>query len=410
LASRTFEALRNPNFRLYFAGQTTSLVGTWMQRTAQSWLVLGLTGSGTALGIVVALQTLPVLLLGPYGGVVADRVDRRKLMIALQSLMGLQALTLGLLTVTGVVQVWQIGLLALVLGLNNTFETPARQAYVLQMVGREHVRNAVTLNSVLTNAARAVGPACAGILIATVGDGVSFLVNAATFVAVVVALLAMDTSLIAPDEPVTRAKGQLREGLRYVARTPELGVPLVMMGLIGMLAYEFQVVLPLAAKHVFHGGPQAYGFMTSAMGLGAVVGGLVVAARGGTGLRPLVLAATGFGAAITFAAASPSFAVVLVAMVLVGALSVAFMSTGNATLQLNSEPTMRGRVMALWSVAFQGSTPLGGPLVGWIAGALGARAGLGVGALSCFVGALLGLLVLRRVRGRTRTSLEPAGS
>ena len=410
MIGRTFEALRNPNFRLYFAGQTTSLVGTWMQRTAQSWLVLSLTGSGAALGAVVALQTLPVLLLGPYGGVVADRVDRRKLMLLLQSLMGLQALTLGLLTVSGRIHVWEIGALALVLGLNNTFETPARQAYVLQMVGREHVRNAVTLNSVLTNAARAVGPALAGILIATVGDGVCFLINAGTFVAVVVALLAMNTATIAPGEPVTRAKGQLREGLRYVARTPELGVPLVMMGLIGMLAYEFQVVLPIAAKEVFHGGPQAYGFMTSAMGLGAVVGGLIVAARGGTGLRPLVLAAAGFGAAITFAAASPSFAVVLVAMVLIGALSVAFMSTGNATLQLNSDPTMRGRVMALWSVAFQGSTPVGGPVIGWIAGALGARTGLGVGALACFVGALLGLLVLRRIRDRGTAALEPAGS
>lgn len=409
MIGRTFEALRNPNFRLYFAGQTTSLVGTWMQRTAQSWLVLSLTGSGAALGAIVALQTLPVLLLGPYGGVVADRIDRRKLMVLLQSIMGLQALALGLLTVSGHIHVWEIGALALVLGLNNTFETPARQAYVLQMVGREHVRNAVTLNSVLTNAARAVGPAFAGVLIAAVGTGVCFLINAGTFVAVVVALLAMNTSTIAPGEPVTRAKGQLREGLRYVARTPELGVPLVMMGLIGMLAYEFQVVLPIAAKEVFQGGPQAYGFMTSAMGFGAVVGGLVVAARGGTGLRPLVLAATGFGAAITFAAASPSFAVVLVAMVLVGALSVAFMSTGNATLQLNSDSTMRGRVMALWSVAFQGSTPLGGPLVGWIAGTLGARTGLGIGALSCFVGALLGLLALRRIRARTG-ALEPAGS
>ena len=400
MLGRTFAALRNPNYRRYFAGQATSLVGTWMQRTAQSWLVLSLTGSGTALGTVVALQTLPVLLLGPYGGVVADRVDRRRLMIALQTIMGLQALALGLLTVTGAVRVWHIGALALVLGLNNTFETPARQAYVLQMVGREHVRNAVTLNSVLTNAARAVGPAVAGILIATVGDGTCFLVNAASFVAVVASLLAMDTATISPGEPVVRAGGQLREGLAHVARTPELGVPLLMMGLIGMLAYEFQVVLPIAAREVFQGGPQAYGFMTSAMGLGAVAGGLVVAARGGTGLRPLVLAATGFGVAITIAAVSPAFWVVLVAMVLVGALSVAFMSTGNATLQLNSDPSTRGRVMALWSVAFQGSTPLGGPLVGWVAGAFGARVGLGVGALSCFVGALLGLLVLRRARER----------
>jgi MFS family permease len=393
---RTFAALANPNYRLYFFGQATSLIGTWMQRTAQSWLVLSLTNSGAVLGAVIALQTLPVLLLGPYGGVIADRVDRRKLMILLQSAMGVQALILGLLTVAGVVTVWEIALLAILLGLNNTFESPARQAYVLQLVGREHVRNAVTLNSVLANAARAIGPAVGGVLIATVGDGWCFLLNAASFVAVVASLLMMNTSTIEPSDPAARDKGQLREGFRYVASNPGIGMPLLMMALVGCLAYEFQVTLPIAARDVFHGGPQAYGFMTSAMGAGAVLGGLLVAAKGRTGLRTLTLAAAGFGAAITFVAAAPVFAVVLIALVLVGWLSVTFMSTGNATLQLSAEPSMRGRVMALWSVAFQGSTPIGGPLIGAIAGAFGARIGLGIGALACFAAAAIGALVLRR--------------
>ncbi|MGH3493955.1 MAG: MFS transporter, partial [Sciscionella sp.] len=294
--------------------------------------------------------------------------------------------------------IWEIGVLALVLGFNNTFETPARQAYVLQMVGREHLRNAVTLNSVLANASRAIGPACAGVLIATLGDGTCFLINAASFVAVVGSLLAMNTATIDPGAPVARAGGQLRAGLRYVARTPGLLVPLLMMALVGMLAYEFQVVLPIAAKVVFHGGPQAYGFMTSAMGIGAVVGGLLVAAKGRTGLRPLIIASVGFGVAIACVALAPVFAVSLIALLLVGWFSVTFMSTGNATLQLGADPSMRGRVMALWSVAFQGSTPIGGPLIGWIAGSFGARSGLGVGAASCFVAGVLGLLVLRRLR------------
>jgi MFS family permease len=395
---RTFAALAVPNYRRYFIGQATSLIGTWMQMAAQSWLVLSLTGSATALGVIVALQTLPVLLLAPYGGVVADRVDKRRLMIALQSAMGLQALILGVLTITGEVRLWEIGVLAVVLGLNNAFEAPARQAFVLEMVGAETLRNAVSLNSVQVNVARAVGPAVAGVLIATAGLGECFLINAASFVAVVVSLISMERSALRPTPPTPRASGQLREGLRYAAATPEIAVPLLMMGLVGTLAYEFQVSLPVMARHAMHTGAEGYGFMTAAMGLGAIVGGLVVAARGHTGLRPVTIAALAFAVAVALAAVAPSLPVELIALALVGGASVSFMSTGNSTLQLASDPAMRGRVMALWFVALQGSTPIGGPLVGAIISLAGARTGLGVGGLACLLAAALGFAAQRRVR------------
>jgi MFS family permease len=397
-ASRqTFAALANPNFRRFFSGQAVSLVGTWMQTVAQSWLVLQLTGSGTALGLVVALQTLPVLLLGPYGGVVADRVDKRRLMIALQTMMGLLALALGLLTVSGLVRLWQVYLLAVLLGLNNCFENPARQAFVLEMVGPAHLRNAVSLNSVLVNAARAIGPAVAGLIIATGGTGLCFLINAASFVAVVFSLATLDTTALRPAPPASRARGQLREGLGYVRRTPELAVPLAMMGLIGCLAYEFSVVLPIVAKETFGGGPQVYGFMTAAMGLGAVVGGLWVAARGQVGIRALVRSAALFGAVIAAAALAPTLPLELLALTLVGAASVGFLAKGNSSLQLASSPGMRGRVMALWAVAFLGSTPIGGPIAGAVSERFGGRAGLALAAAACLLAAGLGALVLRRL-------------
>ena len=283
VSRRTFSALSIPNFRRYFFGQSTSLIGTWMQSVAQSWLVFTLTHSATAIGFVLALQTLPVLILGPYGGVIADRVDKRRLMIALQTMMGIQALVLGLLVVMHVVVFWEICVLAVVLGLNNCFENPARQSFVREMVGAGQVRNAVSLNSTMVNAARAVGPAVAGLLIATVGVGVCFLVNAVSFVAVVYSLVSMDTKALSPSEPTARARGQLREGFRYVAHTPRLGIPLLMMAIVGTLAYEFQVTLPVLAKVTFGGNAATYGFLASAMGIGAVAGGLVTATRGRRG-------------------------------------------------------------------------------------------------------------------------------
>jgi MFS family permease len=392
---QTFAALSVPNYRRYYGGQAVSLIGTWMQMTAQAWLVLKLTHSGTALGGIVALQTLPVLLLAPYGGVIADRVDKRKLMIGLQTLMGVQALVLGVLTVTGEVQVWQIGVLAAILGVNNAFENPSRQSFMLEMVGPEHLRNAVSLNSVLVNVARAIGPAVAGILIASVGDGVCFLVNAASFVAVVASLALMDVHALRPSKPTPRAKGQLRDGLRYVKSKRELLLPLLMMGVVGCLTYEFQVSLPVMASRGLHVGPAGFGFMTAAMGVGAILGGLLVAHRGKTGLRPLVMAAWVFGVAVALAALAPNLTVELVTLALAGGASISFMATGNTTLQLNAEGSMRGRVMSLWFVAFQGSTPIGGPIVGAVMAALGARAGLGLGAVTCLVVAAVGMLALR---------------
>jgi MFS family permease len=394
----TFASLANPNYRRYTSGQAVSLLGTWMQTVAQSWLVLQLSGSGTDLGLVVALQTLPVLLLGPYAGVVADRVDKRRLMIVLQSMMGLLALLLGVLTLTHEVTLWQVYVLAVALGLNNCFENPARQSFVLEMVGPNDLRNAVSLNSVMVNAARAVGPAIAGVVIALGGLGICFLLNAVSFVAVVLSLMRLDVSALNPSPPMVRGRGQLREGISYVRRTPALLIPLVMMGLVGCLAYEFQVVLPIVAKQTFHGGAQAYGFMTAAMGVGAVFGGLYVAARGSTGIISLVRSAAVFGVLLVGAALAPNLATELVALALVGAVSVGFLSKGNSTLQLSADPSMRGRVMALWAVAFLGSTPIGGPIAGAVSERFGGRSGLFLGAASCFAAALLGLLIARRMR------------
>jgi MFS family permease len=394
----TFAALSVPNYRRYVSGQSISLIGTWMQMTAQSWLVFVLTHSSTDLGLIIALQTLPVLLLAPYGGVIADRVDKLRLMTLLQTAMGVQALVLGVLTVTGQIHFWEIGVLAALLGLNNAFENPARQSFMLEMVGSENLRNAVSLNSVLVNVARSVGPAAAGLLIATVGEGVCFLVNAGSFVAVVTTLLRIDRSALRPSPPAPRAAGQLREGLRYVARTPQLRTPLLMMALVGTVAYEFQVSLPVMAQQGLHAGAAGFGFMTAAMGVGAVGGGLLVAARGKIGMRTLIVAASGFGVALLFAALAPSLAIELVALALAGGASITFMSTANSTLQLNADPSMRGRVMSLWFVAFQGTTPIGGPLIGWVIAVAGARAGLGAGAASCVLAAALGLLAVRRLR------------
>ncbi|WP_443209904.1 MFS transporter, partial [Rhodococcus rhodochrous] len=251
IRGQTFAALRGPNFRLYISGQAVSLIGTWMQTVAQSWLVLQLTGSATAIGIVLALQTVPMLLLGPYGGVVADRSDKRRLMIGLQTLMGVQALILGLLVVTDTVALWHVYVLAVALGLNQCFENPARQSFMLELVGPEDLRNAVSLQSVLASCSRIIGPAVAGLVIAAGGLGVCFLLNAASFVAVVTSLLRLDVSRLQRSPAAARAKGQLREGFAYVRSTSDLAVPLLMMALVGCLAFEFQVVLPVLADHTF---------------------------------------------------------------------------------------------------------------------------------------------------------------
>lgn len=398
LRQEAFASFGNPNYRRYIRGQSVSMIGTWMQSIGQSWLVLELTGSATALGVVMALQTLPVLLLGPYGGVIADRIDKRRLLILLQASMGVLALVLGVLTITGTVVLWQVYALALLLGVSSCFENPARQAFVLEMVGPDDLRNAVSLNSVLVNVARAVGPAVAGIVITFGGTGLVFLINAVSFVAVVISLMRLDITILSPSVPAPRGPGQLREGLSYVRRNPTLLVPLLMMALVGCLTYEFPVVLPIVAQETFGGDASTYGFLTAAMGAGAVLGGLFVAARGRTGLWSLVASSAAFGVAMLGVALSPNLVTALVGMAFVGAASIAFMSTGNTTLQLASEPNMRGRVMALWAVAFLGSTPIGGPIAGVVSQHLGGRAGLALGAVACFVAAAIGAVVAHRAR------------
>ena len=394
--SGTFAALGTPNYRRYFIGQAISLVGTWMQTVGQAWLVLQLTGSGTALGLVMAAQFLPVLALAPYGGLLVDRADKRRLLVGTQAALGLLALALGVLTVSGVVELWMVVVLAVLLGVVNAVDTPGRQAFALEMVGREQIRNAVTLNSLLVNGARAAGPAVAGILIATIGLGACFLVNAASYVAVLAALAGMDRSALLPSPPAERARGQVREGLRYVRRTGGLLVPLLMVGLIGTLAFEFSVVLPVLAQRTFDGGAGTYALLTSAIGAGAILGGLATAGRRGTGIRALTWAALAFALALAMAAAAPTLATAVAALMLVGAASITFLATGNSTIQLTSEPAFRGRVMALWAVAFLGSTPIGGPIVGMVADALTPRSGLALGAIACLAAAGIGAVALAR--------------
>ena len=395
----TFSSLAIPNFRLYYIGQGISLVGTWMQMVAQAWLVLVLTGSATKVGLVVAVQTLPVLLVGPYGGLVADRADKRRLLVVLQLVMGGLALALAIPTLLGTVQLWHVFVLAALLGTTDSFEKPTRQAFIVEIVGPEAVRNAVSLNSVMVNGARILGPAAAGILIAAGGIGLCFLLNAISYLPVAVLLLLMRAGDLWRGPRQEPQRGQVREGLAYVRRTPRLAVPLVMMAIMGCLTYEFQVSLPYLAKSGFGGDSRTYGFMTAAMGLGAVLGGLYTAARGRTGTPALVRASVGFGVVVLATALAPTVQTALVGLVFVGAASMRVMAQGNTTMQLASLPHMRGRVMALWLVAFVGTTPIGGPTVGWVANTLGARWGLVLGALACFAAAAVGAVAMTRLRG-----------
>jgi len=387
----TFEALRIPNFRLFLGGQIVSLCGTWMQTIALGWLVLSLGASGSALGLVTAAQFLPVMLFGPYGGLIADRTNRRHLLMITQTASGLAALGLGVLDLTGSARLWMVAVAAALIGLVNAVDNPARQSFVQEMVGSDVLPNAITLNSVTMNAARIVGPAIAGLLILGVGTSGCFLLNAASFGAVLVALRRMDASALHELPPVHRAPGQLREGFTYARRTTPVRVPLIMMLVIGALSYEFQVVLPLIARETFDGTATTYSMLTSAMGAGAVVGGLVVARRRRTGVRPLGVIAAAFGVLLLLAAAAPTLPLEIAILVLVGATSVAFISTGNATVQLAANPVMRGRVMALWSVAFLGTTPVGGPIAGWVAQTYGARAGLVLAGVAALAAALYAL-------------------
>jgi MFS family permease len=390
-------SLRQRNYRLYFFGQLVSVMGTWMQTVAQSFLVLDLTHSGTVLGLVTAVRFLPVMLFGPAGGLFADRRNKRRVLYVTQTLAGVLAAAFAILTGTHVIQIWMVFLLALALGGVNVFDNPARQSFISEMVPPDDLPNAVTLNSVSMNMARVFGAAVGGVLATVVGLALCFGFNAISYAAVVISLAAMRAADLYPAKPVRRKRGQIREGFRYVRATPELLIPLMMIALIGTLAWEFQVTLPLMATQAFHGGTSSYGVMVSVMGAGAVVGGLVAAARRRSRARSLCLAAIGWGIAILAAAVAPTLPLELVAMVFVGYGSITFNSYAKTALQLASEPSMRGRVMALWYLAWQGTTPIGGALVGWVADEIGARWSLIIGGLPTLLCGILVLPILTRV-------------
>lgn len=394
VAHRTFAALRVRNYRLYFVSQIISFSGTWMQSVALAWLVLQLTGSGTALGTVLAAQFLPTLLLAPMGGVIADRFDKRKLIIGTQSTAGLLALVLGIVTLTGVVELWMVYVLAAGFGSVTALDNPSRQTFVMEMVGPEGISNAVTLNSVVVNAARAIGPAVSGVIIATMGVGECFVFNAASYLAVIVAMWLIRTDELFPSARSARAPGQLREGFAYVRRTPVLRTTLLMLAVIGTLTFEFSTTLPMLSDFTFDAGAGGLATMTALMGLGAVVGGLAVAAASSPTPTRLVVVAAAFGGAVLLAAAMPTIGLVYLTMPLVGATSVATIATSNTTLQLHSEPQLRGRVMSLFSMALIGSTPIGGPIVGWIGDHVGPRWSLVVGGVAALAAAAFGRAAL----------------
>lgn len=392
----TWEPLRVRNYRLFFAGQLVSVPGTWLQTIAQAWLVLQLTSSGSALGFTVALQALPVLIGGAWGGLVVDRVDKRRALVATQVAQAALALALGLLVVAGSVELWMVWVLAFGLGVTRTIDSPARQSFVTEMVGARLLPRAIALNSVVVSAARAVGPAAGGVIIAAFGVGPCFLINAASYIAVIAGLLAMRTRDLRPAERTLRGAHQVRDGVAYVARTPALRVPLLMMVLVGTFAYEFQVSIPLLARTTFHAGAAGFGLLYAAMGTGSVAGGLLVAGRVQAKLRTLAIAAAAFGVLLAGVAASPNVVVAGVLLALAGAASVTFTSTTNSALQLRADPMVRGRVMALYVVAFLGTTPIGGPIVGWVGEVAGPRWAIAIGAIACALAALLAARVLAR--------------
>jgi MFS family permease len=395
IAGRTFAALVVPNYRKYFIGQVISNSGTWMQSVAQGWLILQLTGhNGFYLGVSVALQYLPMLLLGSYGGLLVDRTSKRRVLYVTQSTAGLSALVLGLLVSTHHAQVWQVFVLSLALGVSNMFDVPARQAFIQEMVGRDLITNAVSLNSALMNSGRLIGPAISAGVIAAFGTAACFFVNAGSYVAVLIALLAMDSSRLTPIRRVTRAKGQVMLGLRYVKNNPVLRRPLIAVAIVGTFAFNFTVTLPLLVQRTFHDQRAGdYGILLSAMGLGAILGGLTVAHRSRPSLKLMSVLGILFGLCMAGVALSPNQVVATILLVPTGAFSIAFVSTGNAMLQLNSTEEMRGRVMSLHATAFLGSTPVGAPIIGIICNLTNPRVGLGVGASLTF---LTGLMLARQ--------------
>ena len=412
---RSFSSLAVPNYRRYFTGQLISLSGNWMQIVAEMWLILSLTGSAVAVGVTAALQFLPMLLFGAWGGVLADRWPKRSLLLHTQVLMAIPALGLWALTASDAVVPWMVFALVFARGAVNSIDNPTRQSFVIEMVGPDRVVNAVSLNSVLIHAARIIGPAGAGILIATVGVATCFLLNALSFAAMIVALRAMDPArLAAPPRP--GRDGGVGAALRYVRGEPRLLVPLAMMALVGTLAFNFQVILPLLARFAYDGGATAYTALAVAMGIGSVIGALVTGSRSRVSQRLLVGSATGFGALALLAAAAPTLPLAIAVLVPLGAFTVTFAAAINSTLQLDAAPAMRGRVMALYSVVFLGSTPIGAPIVGLLSELAGPRAGLVLGGFAALTAAAGGGYAFARrrgepwrldARGRWRRGLRP---
>jgi MFS family permease len=395
--ARSFASLSIPNYRRFFYGQLVSISGNWMQTVAEIWVILTLTGSGVAVGFTTALQFLPMLLVGAWGGLIADRMPKRRLLMTTQTLHVLPPLTLFALAVMGGLSPLAVYAVVFARGIVNAVDYPTRQAFVMEMVGEGRVVNAVNLNSVLIHSARIVGPALAGLLIATVGVEPCFAVNAASFGGMIVALAGMDTDALRPATVAPRERGAVRAGLRYVRATPQLWIPLGLMAIVGTLGFNFQAILPLLARFTFDGGASAYAALVTAMGIGAVAGALTNGARGTVTPALLAGAAIGFGALALLAAGAPWIGLEMLVLAPLGAASVTLAASVNSALQLASAPSMRGRVMALYSVVFLGSTPIGAPLAGLLSERVDPRAALVMAGVAALVAGLLARIAFERV-------------
>ncbi len=407
---QTFRSLSTRNYRLFATGQVVSNTGTWMQRVAQDWLVLELThGSGAALGIATGLQFLPQLLFSLWGGVIADRYSKRNILLVTQAIMGMLALILGVLALTGVVTVWQVYLLAFALGLVAVVDNPTRQTFVAEMVGSEGMANAIALNSATFNLARITGPAVAGLVIGVVGTPAAFLVNAASYGAVLVGLKLMRVSELRPVARAPKAKGQLREALGYVRARPELWLTLVLVFFVATFGMNFQVTTALMSKGVFHAGASEFGLASAMFALGALGGALAAARRARPSMRLLLITAFAFGLLEIATGLMPVFWSFLVMLVPTGLALLMFSTAANSTTQLGTTAAVRGRVMGLYLLVFLGGTPIGAPLVGWAAEQFGARASLVVGGVISAAAAIgVGLLLARARDARIRSYLRPA--
>ena len=392
----TFRSLKNPNYRIWAGGALVSNVGTWMQRTAQDWLVLSeLTQhNASAVGIVMALQFGPQLLLLPLTGMAADLLDRRKLLLFTQAAMGLLALGLGLLCISGRVELWHVYVFAFLLGCVTAFDAPVRQTFVSEIVSEEDLGNAVALNSTSFNAARMLGPAVAGLLISSVGTGWVFIINAFSFAGVIGSLLLLRTALLRRAPRLKAARGSLVEGFRYVSGRPDLVSVLLMLFLIGTFGLNFPIFLSTMSVTAFHAGASQYGVLSSIMACGSVAGALMAAGRDKPRLALLLGAAALFGFGCALAAVMPNYWLFGIMLVVIGIAAQTFTTTVNSAVQLSTAPAMRGRVMAIVLAISAGGTPLGAPIVGWVADVFGPRWALGIGALSGFAAAAVGVRYL----------------